>query len=223
MSDQQSNQIGRWQRQSIRSLHQLCADALRLEDPPHIPPRGLLDLLTGPMPYPDIGAARSALHAHPLYQHMKAQMPRALVLAPSDQPLAEFRRAQIVLRYMVLARVELQSRSSAHTDARTDKRRAVAYGLVERLENSLEAGILTLPNEHRLEMLAELLSDARYELTRPKPRAPKYPAMLGLAYAFARRGWKPDGALLIEVARFAGVQLPERTARDYAKEATKLV
>lgn len=219
MNDQQSSRIGRWQPQTIRSLNQLCADALRLEDPPHTPARGLLDALVGPLAFPNIETARAALHSHPLYQHMKANMPRALSLAPTDQPLAEFRCVQIVLRYMVLATRKPQS----FTSGRTDKRRATAYGVVERLEGYLSDGTLSLPNEHRLEMLAELLAEARCELATPRPRAPKYPAMLGLAYAFARRGWKPDGALLIEVARVAGVQLPERTARDYATEATKLV
>jgi hypothetical protein len=212
VKDQPRGSIGRWRRENIRSLDQICAHALRLENTSG----GLLGALLAPSPYPDIVAARQALRAHPIYQTLKTRLPRLLGLAPAAAPLTEFRLVQTLLRYTVLATSNGEEGRSLE---RTDKRSAIAYRAIERVEGYLADGAVVLSNPARREMLAQLLAEAREELAKPKRRARKQPALLGLAHALIRLGIKPDGAELTDVAKMAGVVLDERTARRYVREA----
>lgn len=141
-------------------------------------------------------------------------MPRAFALE-SPGTFAEFRLVRLLLRHWVLTMKEGELSSAE----RTDKRRGVAYRTVERLESYLADGTVNLPNSVRHEMLVELLAEARMDLGKPKSKMPKHPALLGLAYGLARGGWRPDGPLLVEVARAAETALPDRTAREYAEAA----
>ncbi len=218
-----NEKIGPWKRSDIRSLDQLCKDALRLSE---APARSLIDSLVPSNQFKNASAAQTALELHPIYRWLRRELPTVLKAAPGDQIGSEFRLVMLLLllRYMSIAMASQEN--GRNSKARMDKRRTGAWDAIGRVEAFIVDNTITLADD-KIEMLGSLLAEAKTELMRPIPKAAKVPALQGLAYALYRQLNIADAQLLLSIATClrvkcgANIQLDKRTAERYVAKARK--
>jgi hypothetical protein len=227
--------VGPWKRAHIRSLNQLCRDAINLGEPEPELGVGLFAAAARwhrehpresgyrPNPYSDIADAKRALHKHPIYSWLQQREPPVLREMPHNDPAAEFRFVQVLLRFMTFAFAE--SNQAAVPRKRTDKTRKIAWGVFDRAEQYLLDGTaVLLPNSARHNLLTELLGEAKSELMRPSQRAPRvgeetYWILETLAYQLYKDFGLADVPLIMAVAQAVGPGCSEKTARRYVQRA----
>jgi len=190
-------QTWHWPQQHYPSFKRLCIEALRLDERPA---RGGL-MEASPPVYPDVGAARKALHADPMYRWMKQHVSGALASLPPDDPFAEFRIVQLLVKFIALDGVSVHE---PNLETRPDKQRDKAVRDIKRVAGHLEDGTLNLPNPARHEMLKELLAEAREILAAPHPLPPTW--LQALAVELYEQFRTADPKLLLDLAAALGLE-----------------
>jgi hypothetical protein len=213
--------VGPWKRAHIRSLDQLCRDAINLGEPV---PGGLMGASHRPNPYGAIAHAKQALHKHPIHRWLQRRDPPVLREVPRNDPLAEFRLVHILLHCMTIAFAE--SNQTSVSKKRTDKLRMTARGVFHRAERYLLDGVVFLPNAARHNLLIELLAEAKSESRGPRPKAARqgeetYPALEALAQALYKELELSDVPLIVAVAEAVGPGCSEKTATRYVQRAKR--
>jgi hypothetical protein len=224
-----AHRVGPWLREDYRGFKRLCNDALRLEPPKH-------PQLTGPLwdaitqwhrdnpqesgyrenPYADIAAAQEALRNHAVYRWLDNNLRHAVDTAGDETPFVLFRRVRTVVE-------SVPRIGPPPKPARMDKYRKTVANAVERLQESIDSGVLWFPNPAREEMLEQLLAEAKQILrgTQRRPASVKYPSLEWLAHDLYEQTGAADWRLLLEVAAVRNLDCDERTAQRYVEKARR--
>jgi hypothetical protein len=201
-------------------LDQLCNDALGLDERPV---GGLMGSLFPQNQFGNQNEAVEALELHPIFRWLRSYLPRQPSLKEVTT-FAGFRLVQLLVRYMTIAIQSSDDRASAN--ARADKRRIAAWNALGRVQNYIADGTIAV-SAPKTDMLAQLVAEAKSELMRPVPKAPKVPALQGLAHALFAQLNIADVRLLMDVADClrdncgVSVQLDKRTAERYIQKARR--
>ncbi len=105
-----------------------------------------------------------------------------------------------------------------------DKKRRTALAAIERVEKYMADGSCTvfyLPNPARHEMLEKLLAEAKEILKQRRSKEVNHPMLQALARDLYEEFRIADVKLILEVATALEIELEERTAQRYVKEATQ--
>jgi hypothetical protein len=155
------------------------------------------------------------LHEHAFYRQLQLELPCIMSLAPKNNNLACRNFLVDLFQHYVMA-----TGAEPNKD-RKDKRRIALRkdidGLVRRLWN---APWLALD---RQQILILELQEASKELKKPLPRQKRsvgYPELERFAQRFfGRHKITRDANLLLEFARWTGIECDERTAQRYLEDA----
>lgn len=201
---------------ALRNLYVLFIHCARLEDANPEWIREFAGAKPPPNPYRDVKAAHQALRAHPIYRWLKRELKNTMAQAPSD-PMKGFRFVLELLSHLCVASIPMTA-----AEGRPDKRRASAKRRIGELLGDLQDGTVVLARSERA-LLRSLLEKASKGLRRQKPKPISYPILQSLARTFILFDVKDgDAKLLIEAARFMGIECDSSTADRYTERAGKV-
>jgi hypothetical protein len=170
-------------------------------------------------PYSSAEAARRDLRVHPIYRWLAQNLSDVLRHVPENDPCAEIEFVSMLARSLAFGHIEA---SIPRNKDREDKRRKGARAAIARIERDIAQGTVWLA-QNQLDMLEQLLNEAKATLGERRRKPPKYPSLFGLARDL--RGLKLAKTATLEaimaVATANDLQCDERTARRYIQEARK--
>jgi hypothetical protein len=210
------NALDPWKAVDIESFDQLCTDALRIGAPTG---GGLMG--DPPSSYSNVDDAKATLYAHPIYlwlsKHSKATLDAFETVR--IRPLIEFK----FLRYLVRQMKDCRVRAEEPTDGprRREKAEDGAARAIEHLQRHMDVVSKHLSSTVERETLKELIGRVKASLLALRPSGRKHPRrfLRALAVGLVKEFGFVEPAILFDASMYAGIELSERDAQRYCKDA----